>query len=655
MEIGKLSNVAIGDIDNVSSASDLAKIDGVDWIQYGLPTTLRLNIANNGDSWDPRLRMYSGTGVIDWGDGTPTEPVFTVSLPPHTYAASGTYDVTLTPNFGSQTRILGKFPIDPPDTQVTQVIAFGDCGSVSFSYFENFTSLYSGGWQDLLNLSVPFWSSALFRGCKVFSGSTLGTGYINQLGAVQGMSSTFSGASVFNGANLGNLDTSAVTFFGFCFAGTAQSNSGPELWDTSLGTVFSNMFDGTPFNRDLSGYNMSSAEFIPLMFNGATQFNNGGVVGVGQGLDTWDVSNVTAMYGLFLGASNFNARLDSWVINPLVGSFSNFFDGCENFDNGGASGVNVGIDNWDVSNVTNFNSMFKDAGSNNKDGFYIGSWDTSSAENMTRMFQDSHVGKTNASGVGNWNVGNVDDFTYTFRGARDFNEDLSSWNTSSAENMTNMFNEAIEFNNGAPIGTGNNGGVGVGIDNWNTSLVTDMSYMFHNAIRFSWYIGSWDVSNVDNMKFMFSNAFDLFVQVPGSTLGIENWNTGNVKNMEEMFSGIIDVPIGAINGNWDFRKVTTLKGFCVLPNAALPDAQLDALVDAEGALAGMSAPNVATTLVGWDNYANTNTGVNATNLFGSVSMSQSTYSNAKAAYDNLIDSVANGGKGWTITGITWTP
>ena len=651
MIVSKISGQS--DIEKVSGEDSLAEISGVDFAP-GLPTTLRLNIANNGDSWDPRLVMYTGTGVIDWGDGTPTEPVGTVSLPPHTYATSGTYDVTLTPNAGSQTEILGKSPTESPDTQVTRVIAFGDCGSLSFSFFENFTSLYSGGWQDLLNLSVPFWNSDLFRGCKSFSGATLGNGYINQLGAVQSMGASFSGASVFNGSNLGNLDTSAVTAFGFCFANTAQVNSGPELWDTSSGTFFSNMFESCPFNRDLSGYDMSSAQVMPLMFSNATQFNNGGVVGVGQGLDTWDVSNAVQIYGLFQDASNFNARLDSWVINPLVSTLSNFFDGCENFDNGGASGVNVGIDNWDVSNVTNFNSMFTLVGSNNKDGFYIGSWDTSSAENMSRMFQDSHIGKTNASGVGNWNVGNVENFYKTFEGARDFNEDLSSWDTSSATDMSYMFYTAVTFNNGLPR-TGNSGGVGIGIDNWNTSSVKDMSYMFRFAGHFSWYIGSWDVSNVENMTYMFSSALDLFSFFPGSTLGIENWNTGNVTNMEHMFSGITDTPISAINGNWDFRKVTNLKNFCWVTNGALPDAQFDSLVEAETALLGMNAPNIQTTLVGWANYVNTNTGVNAPQLFGGRNMSQSFYSAGKAAYDTLTAPVSSGGKGWTITGITWTP
>jgi len=91
----KFSNVDVIDIESVSSASSIARIDDVDL--FGLPLILRLTIANDGDSWDPTIKMNNGLGVIDWGDGTPTESVSIVDLPPHTYSTAGTYDVTLSP------------------------------------------------------------------------------------------------------------------------------------------------------------------------------------------------------------------------------------------------------------------------------------------------------------------------------------------------------------------------------------------------------------------------------------------------------------------------------------------------------------------------------------------------------------------------------
>ena len=69
--------------------------------------------------------------------------------------------------------------------------------------------------------------------------------------------------------------------------------------------------------------------------------------------------------------------------------------------------------------------------------------------------------------------------------------------------------------------------------------------------------------------------------------------------------------------------------------------------------AAMSSANISATLVGWDDPT-TNTGVNATNVFGAVSISESAYPAGKVAYDNLVLATGSGGKGWTLTGITWT-
>ena len=53
---------------------------------------------------------------------------------------------------------------------------------------------------------------------------------------------------------------------------------------------------------------------------------------------------------------------------------------------------------------------------------------------------------------------------------------------------------------------------------------------------------------------------------------------------------------------------------------------------------GMSAANVAATIEGWEANIPA-TGVNATQVFDNESLSESTYPNAKAAYDRLLSAV----------------
>ena len=166
-----------------------------------------------------------------------------------------------------------------------------------------------------------------------------------------------------------------------------------------------------------------------------------------QKIGTWDVSNVTTMYGMFDGA-----------------------------------GFNQDISNWDVSSVTNMNGIF--AGTNfNGD---ISSWNVSNVTNMEGMFNLNHDFNQDLS---SWDVSSVTDMGSMFSQADNFNGDIGSWDVSKVTNMRWMFYQATIFNQD--------------ISSWNVSSVKNMSYMFDEAFAFNQDIGSWDVSNVTHMVYMF--------------------------------------------------------------------------------------------------------------------------------------------------------
>ncbi|NBT57598.1 BspA family leucine-rich repeat surface protein, partial [bacterium] len=125
---------------------------------------------------------------------------------------------------------------------------------------------------------------------------------------------------------------------------------------------------------------------------------------------------------------------------------------------------------------------------------------------------------------------------------------------------------------------------------WDTSQVTDMSSMFYQTYRFNQNIGGWNTSNVTNMASMFQWA-SAFNQ------NIANWNVTNVTNMSSMFSG---------------NRFTR--------------ANYDAL------------------LLSWSSQ-NVKTGV----TFSAGTNKYSLSSAVVAARAALTNSVASGGKGWTIT------
>ena len=113
-----------------------------------------------------------------------------------------------------------------------------------------------------------------------------------------------------------------------------------------------------------------------------------------------DLSAVTSMGSMFLGARNFNSP----------------------------------IGDWDVSSVTDTSRMFNGADRFNQD---LGAWDVGSVTDMTAMFNEARMFD---QGLGAWDVGSVTNMSAMFNEARMFDQDLGAWNVGSVTNMTDMFN-----------------------------------------------------------------------------------------------------------------------------------------------------------------------------------------------------------------------
>jgi len=326
----KFSNVDVTDIEGVSSVSSIDGISGVQLL--GSPLILRLTIANDGDEWDPTVRMNSGTGIIDWGDGSPTESVSTAGVPPHTYATAGTYDVTLTPFTGSQTRTVGLSNFDTPDTQITEVLAFGDCGRVGFRRWTSLVTIPLNGYLDLTG--IEFFQNDTFRDCSSFVGPTSMSGYAS-LDAFSSLGGVFQAAPLFNRPGLNDLDTSSVTILSLAFNGASAFNQPLNSWVVSGVTTMFGMFDGaSAFDQDISGWDVGLVENMNVMFRGTSVFN--------QDISGWDVSSVTTMGSMFSNASAFDQNLGAW-------QFKNNADANNFFKGSGISDANLALclEGWD--------------------------------------------------------------------------------------------------------------------------------------------------------------------------------------------------------------------------------------------------------------------------------------------------------------------
>ena len=111
-------------------------------------------------------------------------------------------------------------------------------------------------------------------------------------------------------------------------------------------------------------------------------------------------------------------------------------------DNAAALSIYGEINTWDVSLITNMNGLFFDESWN---GFYdsfnddIGNWDVSNVTNMAHIFKGASSFNGNISG---WDVSSVTDMSSMFWDT-DFNGDISDWDVSNVTNMYSMFSESF--------------------------------------------------------------------------------------------------------------------------------------------------------------------------------------------------------------------
>jgi len=251
-----------------------------------------------------------------------------------------------------------------------------------------------------------------------------------------------------------------------------------------------------------------------------------------------------------------------------------------------------GLDEWNTSSVTNMGLMFRGASNFNQD---ISNWDTSSVTNMNSMFNNA---SSFDQPIGTWDTSSVKTMSNMFNGATAFNQDISNWDTSSLTSLNATFIGATNFNQ--PIG------------NWETGNVQDMRRTFTGASNFNKDIGAWDTSSAYTMIAMFKGASSF-------NQDISSWDTSSVTNMRAMFfsAGSFDQDISS----W----------------------QIDSLTDASEMLdnSGMSTANYDALLQSWDTQAG-NKGVTGVQL-GARGVTFTGGSAAATARDSLIND-----HNWTI-------
>ena len=147
----------------------------------------------------------------------------------------------------------------------------------------------------------------------------------------------------------------------------------------------------------------------------------------------------------------------------------------------------------------------------------IGNWNVSRVTNMDSLFA---LKTTFNEPLNDWNVSNVESMDSMFYRAYSFNQPLDRWNVSNVETMIDMFDNATSFNQD--------------IGNWNVSNVESMNGMFTDATSFNQDLSAWNVSTVENFSSMFQDATNFNIN--------PHWNIRRGADTENMFTGSGVVP-----------------------------------------------------------------------------------------------------------------
>ncbi|MEO1030593.1 MAG: BspA family leucine-rich repeat surface protein, partial [Bacteroidota bacterium] len=137
-------------------------------------------------------------------------------------------------------------------------------------------------------------------------------------------------------------------------------------WGSTPWSTMANAFAGCE-NLDVTATDtpdLSGATSLDYMFADCTN-----LVGTAT-FNSWDVSSISSMEGVFFAASVFNQPLNGWDVSNVTNLKDMFNE---------AHAFNQPLDDWDVSDVTNMRSVFKNALAFDQD---LGSWDIGSADNM---------------------------------------------------------------------------------------------------------------------------------------------------------------------------------------------------------------------------------------------------------------------------------
>lgn len=550
---------------------------------------------------------------VDWGDGTSDSGV-TGDIT-HTYAVSGTYQVSITGRFphiffnNSNEDYPYQYPRNTSDTdKIISVDQWGTNRWISMAFaFAGCTNL------DILAKDAPDFSkdvrlNHMFYGCSSLKGNESMVDW--DLSHVTFLvNNMFHNASQFN-QPIGDWDVSNISYLNEMFHNATSFNQNLENWDIGKAVRLDAMFDGSGLSTSNYDYILNAWSLLPnLQVNvdfGVKDTNycnseaarqvlidtyNWEIADAGKDcsstyfITTWKTDNpgISADNQITIpthpdetynysvdwgdGTSDTNVTGDITHTYPTAGTyevsvsgdfpriyfFDYFFDETTN-----DSDKIVEVNQWGAIKWASMESAFY--GCANLDVTAMDVPDLSQVKSLVYTFRGcSSLQGTIA--MNSWNVSNVVDMGATFSDAELFNQDLSNWDVSNVTSLNGTFSGAKAFNQN--------------LNNWDVSNVTNLGVVFGYASSFDQPLNNWDVSNVVDFHAAFTgtpfnqplNNWDtssantmggMFSETDNFNQDISNWNVASVEYFWTMFQNASSFNQDV--SNWDTSNAIEMSG-----------------------------------------------------------------------------------------------
>jgi hypothetical protein len=265
----------------------------------------------------------------------------------------------------------------------------------------------------------------------------------------------------------------------------------PNSPNNALARAFKGCSSLSPNANALAGWGPSLVNVNSLSetFSGCLNLN--------LNLDNWTVSNVRTTYRMFYNCPSINQSFAGWTNVSNLENMSEMFSGATNF----AGEIFANWDSTSFSDGSNKTSsdisgMFKGTKFN---GANVSTWDVSNISNFSSVFEGATLFTDQLGGLHDWDTGEGTNFYNMFNGATSFNRDISQWDTSKGTNFNSMFQGASIFNQNINTGAEINKHGGL-YNPWTirSDVAVTMDNMLNGASAFDQDISDWDVANISS-------------------------------------------------------------------------------------------------------------------------------------------------------------